>query len=599
MVFTSFKEYEMKRVSKAVLSVLAACSVSTTFASPWPVGINDEATAVYRQATVIPVIPNDIGENLYIAEVNTTSLRLGSVRINEDKLSVTYTSANATEDEFWYVLKDDQGRTNAAKVTVSISDNNWPAANTDTAEATYNEVITIPVLDNDTGTELTLSSVNEWSSDQGKVWIEDNQVKYQQVGEKRGDITDEFWYVFEDKWGRKNAAKVTISLNDEPTTAWPTAVADAAEAKKGTNVLIPVLANDEGEGLTLTKTNAWSQNGGKTQIVEDLIRYTPPQNFTGTDVFWYDFEDKFGRKNSTQVTVDVAPNTALSVVEFCGTNYETDGTSENTVLTSLSPTPYVAPYQLLDITEVSGETGAEIAGRRYYVEGDEETGFSVWTEFDGAVSKVVDAPVGKPVYLVGAYNQSMYFAQGFNLFAHNGDELTDLGYLFDDIIDSSNENEEYSINSNTEGGVLRVTAVSNNSVERVIKTNQWRVADGLDLQMVPMHRALTETSVDAWLPNVFVTRVYDYKYFNGLDYRFQYRYDWSAETGDVNENSFAINDREEVVGKLVGSSTGDMVENNNRLFVSIVNNENESSTLYAIDNFNNNLIEIANCSTPN
>ena len=130
-------------------SALVAMSVNGAYASPWPVGANDEVSTVKYQPITIPVISNDTGDSLFINSVNTSSKNWGSVSINDDKTSVTFTSYASGDDEFWYVLEDSEGRKNAAKVIVNVSDSAWPTATADAADAENGLVVMIPVLAND------------------------------------------------------------------------------------------------------------------------------------------------------------------------------------------------------------------------------------------------------------------------------------------------------------------------------------------------------------------------------------------------------------------------------------------------------------------
>lgn len=591
----------MRLKIKLVYSFFVVLLVGAVSASPWPVGMNDETTAVYGQPTTIPVIENDTGDNLFISSVNTTSKNLGKVSINEDKKSVTFTSSNAREDEFWYVLEDNQGRTNAAKVTVSISDNIWPAANADTAVATYNEVVTIPVLDNDTGSELTLSSVNEWSSDQGKVWIEDNQVKYKQVGEPRGDIFDEFWYVFEDKWGRKNAAKVVVSVTAQPTTAWPTAVADFAEAKGGLKVRIPVLENDTGEGLSLVKSNEWTQNGGRTVMRGSVIRYTPPANFTGTDAFWYDFEDKYGRANSAKVEVEVTQNTQLSVVNFCGTTYQTDGTIEGTVPTELTAQ---APQPTHHIDGgASWRIGGEgvLDGRKYSLEVAESGEQSIWVEVNSQRSLVVEVAASENLTLLGAYNKTVYFNRGLNLYAHDGKKTVALGDLSAGTFDTSNKLQRGEVVAGDDHNALYFTVNvydDTNPNETIGHRHYWRVSDGLDLHPVNIDYLKTVNDGDYTTPFQTI-RYLDRDYYNGYDYSFQRLLDYPEDyEGPLNrivrQDHGAIIDAFSATGSTV---TDNIHESNGRLFLVTSTYPTQTGYLYMIDNKDDSFVTLKACTS--
>jgi len=66
-----------------------------------------------------------------------------------------------------------------------------------------------------------------------------------------------------------------------------------------------VLDNDIGDRLSLTEVNDWTVKAGRASIQGDSVVYTPKTGFVGQDSFWYNFVDARGRKNSTQVKVNV------------------------------------------------------------------------------------------------------------------------------------------------------------------------------------------------------------------------------------------------------------------------------------------------------
>lgn len=594
----------MRKIKQMFSIAALMVPIGTVVASLWPVGTPDEATAIYRQPTWISVIKNDIGDNLYIAEVNTTSKRLGTVSINEDRQSVTYTSANATEDEFWYVLKDDQGRTNAAKVTVSISDNNWPTAANDSAQAAYGEAVTIPVLANDAGTGLKLVSVNEWSTNQGKVSISSaSEVSYRQYGEPRGNQTDTFWYVFEDKWGRKNSAEVTVSVKEAKQSAWPTATPDFAEATSGSNSLIQVLDNDIGMGLSLKETNEWTQNGGKTVIEGSAIRYTTPANYSGVDAFWYVVEDNQGRTNSAKVEITVTGIQAKSVVEYCGNTYETDGTSENTSLSSLTAPPFGYPSTAIGAEAFENGQG-RVSGRRYYVEGTISSGQSLLMEVAGVTSRIEEPFANRTISIIGAHADTLFYVSDNILFAHNGSSTKFIGNLFSDLgspilnaLPEDHVNTAIWVNGLSDDFFFSVI----NQVGTVYYKTYWRISGGF--QGAPVKLASYSYRSGPGVPVEYTRRYDNFYFYNGFDYfelytadssgpntvRSRNLYQWDGTA--ITNNAYGVFDRFTV-------SEG-------RLFITMspwisrqpYNVQYISGHLFTVDNENGNLVEIASCET--
>ena len=201
----------------------------------------------------------------------------------------------------------------------------WPTATPDQVTLTSNQRVYLPVLDNDTGQDLVLFDVNTTTVALGSVEMDATKkaVYYQSADGFTGE--DSFWYAFEDSYGRTNSAKVSLNVieavappvvpptvppvtTEPPTTdysAWPSANVDIVSTTINTSITVPVLANDVGLDLALIEVNTSTVAGGSAAIQGDSIVYTPFQNFTGEDSFWYAFTDARGRTNSTQVKISV------------------------------------------------------------------------------------------------------------------------------------------------------------------------------------------------------------------------------------------------------------------------------------------------------
>ena len=495
---------------------------------------------------------------------------------------------------------------------------NWPEAVTDSVDANYDELVKIPVLENDTGVDLKLIAVNEWSTNQGKAWISaDNEISYQQYGEARGDQLDEFWYAFEDRWGRRNSAKVIVSLKETATPPWPTATPDFAEARNGLRTTIRVLENDTGNVLRLSSSNEWTKNGGQTEILGTYIRYTPPIGFSGTDSFWYELTDAQGRTNSAKVEVQVTKNNEKSVVEFCGNTYETDGTKANTQLSSLSPaSPVTYPSTAIPPTEVEGEL-ATINGRRYYVEtsGSEQ---HLYMEADGSTSQVSSVSSDLETYAVGQYKGVLYFVQaGRYLLAHDGNKLTELGDLLLDLgggnfyispyDPDADEDPELYVNTmrREEGsGDAFYFSISNKITPSDGRTPQERVtylriSDDLDWRPIKIQEVIPFESSNF----IRTENVRSLHYFNGLDYYVQtLTLSQLLDGSFTNTTSYSIKQSDNGYLVKIINADGDAIQQDrNRLFITTkadtaaYSSAPNKATLYVVDNFNDELIELATC----
>uniref|UniRef100_UPI002FE0F878 beta strand repeat-containing protein n=1 Tax=Polaribacter sp. P097 TaxID=3117398 RepID=UPI002FE0F878 len=154
---------------------------------------------------------------------------------------------------------------------------------------------------------------------------------------------DSFTYTLEDE----NGDTVTTTVNITVRPIVPVPVDDTATVdKNSSNNIIAVLANDDFGGneanathpLTFTNGSKSSAtpNGGLISIednstpnnlIDDVIHYTPPADFTGTDTFMYTITDLDGDATTATVVVTVVEGsngstTPTAVADSATVDYE-------------------------------------------------------------------------------------------------------------------------------------------------------------------------------------------------------------------------------------------------------------------------------------
>jgi outer membrane protein OmpA-like peptidoglycan-associated protein len=137
---------------------------------------------------------------------------------------------------------------------------------------------------------------------------------------------------------------------------------DAAEDEvtaetAGTEVLVDVVGNDTGSGLTVTGVTQ-PDEGGVVDLVEDGVRFTPEAGFRGTVTFTYTVTDVVDATATATVTVHV-PNSA-PVVATPALRTVTAGGSTTFTLDASDPDP--DDTELLVVPDTAdGSAGAEDA----------------------------------------------------------------------------------------------------------------------------------------------------------------------------------------------------------------------------------------------
>jgi hypothetical protein len=217
-------------------------------------------------------------------------------------------------DSFVYTISDDNGGTDTAVVTITITgENDNPVAVDDAATTDEDTAVTIAVLNNDfdvDGDDLTVSSVtmpangvvtiNPPSTGSGQV-----TVTYTPTTNFNG--SDSFAYSVSDGNGGSDTAVVTITV--EPVNDAPVAADDSATTNQETAVTVDVLANDSDiDGDSLSVSSASNPPNGSVVINgDDTITYTPDPGFVGVDSFSYTVSDGNGGFDTATVTIIVLP----------------------------------------------------------------------------------------------------------------------------------------------------------------------------------------------------------------------------------------------------------------------------------------------------
>jgi len=169
----------------------------------------------------------------------------------------------------------------------------------DSASTTQGAAVTINVLANDTGTGLTIDTVD--TPDHGTATIANNEIVYQPNAGFTG--TEVFRYHAIDSSGNNAAwANITITVTGSAGGS-PEANNDTATVVSGEMVTIDVLANDTGNGIQLAEVDeAWT---GSISIVNGKLKYQSDGSFTGEIVVWYGIEDANGNTDWASVTITI------------------------------------------------------------------------------------------------------------------------------------------------------------------------------------------------------------------------------------------------------------------------------------------------------
>lgn len=282
---------------------------------------------------LIDVLGNDEGNNISIFGFDKTSAAgavitfvNGQLQYDPGKLFQFLKEGELTTDTFSYTIKDENGLTSSAIVTVTIEGkNDSPEANNDKANVFEDgPPVLVNVLANDTdpdqGDDKAILSFDHTSTAGAIITLVNDQLKYnpgalfQYLG--NGQITtDTFTYVMVDGNGETSSATVTMTIYGKNDC--PVAKDDKGKAyEDGPPVLVNVLANDidvdQGDSKTISSFDYLSAAGAVVSLVNDQLQYDPGALFqylgkgqTTTDTFTYTMVDGSGATSSATVTMTI------------------------------------------------------------------------------------------------------------------------------------------------------------------------------------------------------------------------------------------------------------------------------------------------------
>jgi len=267
------------------VSIIVAAPVNTQ-----PVAVDDVAEVQQGSSVIIDVLANDTDADEDPLTITDATAGNGTVIIEENQVVYTPTPEFFGTDTIDYSISDGNEGTASAQVVVTVTENNAPVANPDTAETLEDESVEIDVLANDTDPLNGTLSVTAASATNGSISISNNLLNYTPNLNFNG--TDTINYTLESSSGNNAEGLVTvtvISVNDPPVTGL-----DFATTQPETAITVSVLDNDsDPEGDPLTVILAATEFGETIINNGTTVTYTPVAGI-GSDIVTYQVSDGNG-----------------------------------------------------------------------------------------------------------------------------------------------------------------------------------------------------------------------------------------------------------------------------------------------------------------
>ncbi len=248
-----------------------------------PVAVEDTYTTTQDTAVADNVLANDSdpdGDPLTVSLPLVADAVSGTLSLDPSGTFTYVPNAGFTgTDSFRYEVCDPDAACAEANVSIVV-ELSPVTANDDSAETMVNTAVTIAVLANDTGENLTFGTIDPAPTDGSAVPAADNTVVYTPNTDFTG--SDTFGYSACNPQNVCDTAQVTVVVQEFQVND------DMFATPKNTAVTNNVLSNDVGS-LTVTTTPTSPPANGTVQLQADgAFTYTPNTDFLGDDSFTYE-----------------------------------------------------------------------------------------------------------------------------------------------------------------------------------------------------------------------------------------------------------------------------------------------------------------------
>ncbi|MFS0912110.1 Ig-like domain-containing protein [Microbacterium sp. 179-I 3D2 NHS] len=287
-----------------------------------PVAVRDVALLPRGGDVLLGVLNNDTDPAGGILVVQSVVVDPGSgisvSVLNHETLRITDQGALEEEVRLKYRISNGSKSAEGEVVVIPIpapEEILAPVTNPDTATVRVGDVVTIPVLDNDThpsddAMHLEPDLVEPLPDpEDGEAFVSQDAVRFKAGPEPK---TVYLTYEVSDTRQQKAAGYVTIQVLpiDETTNAAPRPQDLTARALAGNevNIAVPLDGIDvDGDSVELIGIDSSPTKGRITETGQNYFTYEAGEGSSGVDVFKYRVRDRLGKEGIATIRVGIAP----------------------------------------------------------------------------------------------------------------------------------------------------------------------------------------------------------------------------------------------------------------------------------------------------
>ncbi|WP_314649293.1 Ig-like domain-containing protein [uncultured Microbacterium sp.] len=295
-----------------------------------PVAVRDVALLPTGGDVLVGVLANDIDPGGGILVVQSVSIEddsgISVSVINHETLRITDQGSLTDQARITYRISNGSKSAEGEVVVIPIPASDeilQPVANADTAVVRAGDVVTIPVLDNDTHPNddvlhVAPELVEAPDPEDGEAFVSQDTVRFKAGPEAK---TVYLTYDAVDSRQQKAAAYVTIQILpvDEETNAAPRPQDLVARVLAGStaNIAVPLDGIDaDGDSVELIDIASSPSKGRITETGQNYFSYEAFDDSTGVDVFKYRVRDRLGKEGIATIRVGIAPGEQVNQAPY-------------------------------------------------------------------------------------------------------------------------------------------------------------------------------------------------------------------------------------------------------------------------------------------
>ncbi|MFG6444352.1 Ig-like domain-containing protein [Microbacterium sp. P07] len=287
-----------------------------------PVAVRDVALLTSGADVLVNVLANDIDPSGGILVVQSVTVDPNSgisvAVLNHETLRITDQAALGEQTRIGYRISNGSQTAEGEVVVIPVPAPEQlepPVANDDEAVVRAGDIVTIPVLDNDTHPNNDTMHVAPDlvaplpTPEQGQVFVSQDTVRFR-ASDQPGTVYATYEAV--DSTGQKDAGYITIQVlpaNPETNQApRPRDITSRVLSGSEVRIAVPLDGLDpDGDSVELVGLDSAPAKGRLTETGANFLVYQAFDDETGADAFTYRVRDRGGAEATASIRVGIAP----------------------------------------------------------------------------------------------------------------------------------------------------------------------------------------------------------------------------------------------------------------------------------------------------